>query len=373
MLPQRGEAGKVILCVDMDYFYAQCEQLRNSALASVPVVICVFSSRGKDSGAVSTANYIARRYGVKSGMPIVRAKSLLKGVSEAVFLPADFDYYELISARVMELLRAEADAFEQVSVDEAFLDVTRRAEGSLDRGLAQAASLKSALRSNLGLTCTVGVGPTKLLSKMAANLAKPDGLLKLAYDDVPEKLWPLPVEELYGIGKKTAARLRELGLSTIGDLARADVNLLKQAFGKALGTYLYLAANGTYEEPLRTVPKVESISRIITLREDATSAGQVERELEQLCRQVHARVVREGWTFRTVGLIFVMEDLSIRTKSRSLETSTDSLEVLLQEAKQLCGEFFNEARMPVRRLGVKVASLSKAEGQARLTQFMSGN
>jgi DNA polymerase IV (DinB-like DNA polymerase) len=370
MLPRGGEGGRVILCFDMDYFYAQCEQLRNPALRDVPVVVCVYSARGGDSGAVATANYIARKHGVRSGMPIYRAKRLLGDVKDAVFLPADFDYYDAISQRVMAALRQEADVFEQVSVDEAFLDVSNRALGRLDVGAALAASLKDKIRQELGLACTVGIGPNKLLAKMAATLAKPDGLLMLGPGDVPARLWPLPVDELYGVGKKTALKLRQLGIETIGQLARTDQQRLIEAFGRSLGAYLYRAANGLDEEPLRPEPKLESISRITTLRSNATAAEEVEEDVEWLCKEVHGRVVREGLLFRSVGVIFVLEDLSIRTRSRGLEMATDSYELLLQTARQLCREFFAASGKAVRRLGVKVAGLSVATGQLRLTDFL---
>jgi DNA polymerase IV (DinB-like DNA polymerase) len=143
------------MLVDLDYFFAQCEELRNSSIKDKPVVVCVYSGRTEDSGVVSTANYIARGYGVKSGIPIFLAKKRLEN-TEAVFLPADYAFYEEISGKVTDTLRGFADRFEQVGIDEAYLDVTLRASGNFDQGRGLAEDVKSEVLSRQRLTCSIG-------------------------------------------------------------------------------------------------------------------------------------------------------------------------------------------------------------------------
>ena len=157
---------RVICHIDFDYFYAQCEELRNPELKTKPVAVCVFSDRGGDSGAIATANYIARRYGVKSGMPIKFAKRKLEDVPEATFLPTDFDYYSEVSENVMNLIRKYSDVFEYIGRDEAYLDVTKRTEGSFTKAAHLAQQLKNSIRSNTKLSSTVGVSTNKLVSKI---------------------------------------------------------------------------------------------------------------------------------------------------------------------------------------------------------------
>ncbi|MGC1709439.1 MAG: DNA polymerase IV, partial [Nitrosotalea sp.] len=185
---------RVVFHIDFDYFYAQCEELRNPELKTKPVAVCVFSDRGGDSGAIATANYIARRYGVKSGMPIKFAKTKLKGILEAAFLPTDFDYYSEVSENVMNLIRKYADVFEYIGRDEAYLDVTKRTEGNFAKASHLAQQLKNSIRSNTKLSSTVGVSTNKLVSKIASDFKKPDGLTVVEPDKIESFLDSLPIK-----------------------------------------------------------------------------------------------------------------------------------------------------------------------------------
>ncbi|MEM4733969.1 MAG: DNA polymerase IV, partial [Candidatus Bathyarchaeia archaeon] len=174
---------RVVMLVDLDYFFAQCEELRNPALRDKPVVVGVYSGRTEDSGAVSTANYLARKFGVKSGLPLYLAKKRLEG-TEAVFLPVDIAFYEQISNKIMKTLRGYADAFEQVGIDEAYLDVTQKVNGDFDAVKDLVQKMKLAVKSSVGITFSVGVGPNKLVAKIAADRQKPDGLTIIKPEDV---------------------------------------------------------------------------------------------------------------------------------------------------------------------------------------------
>ena len=238
------------MLADLDYFFAQCEELRNPALKQKPVVIGMYSGRTEDSGAVSTANYVARKYGVKSGIPLFLAKKKLEG-TEAVFLPVDYDYYEKVSNRIMQVLKNFADSFEQVGIDEAYLEVTQRLRGEFSSAKTLVQRMKEAVKTQEGFTFSVGVGPNKLVAKMAADDQKPDGLTIIAPEDVKLFLSPLPVDRLLGVGKKTTARMNTLGIKTISDLANYDVQRLVEQFGKTLGIYFHNAANGVDNEPVK--------------------------------------------------------------------------------------------------------------------------
>ena len=167
---------RVVFHIDFDYFYAQCEETRSPELKSKPVCVCVFSDRGGDSGAIATANYTARKYGVKSGIPIAFAKKRLHERSDAVFLPVDFDFYSEISEKAMEIMKENADIFEYVGRDEAYLDVTERVEGDFKKAFHLAQQIKNSIRDKIKLSCSVGISPNKLISKIASDFQKPDGL-----------------------------------------------------------------------------------------------------------------------------------------------------------------------------------------------------
>src|SRR5512147_2080126 len=166
---------RVIMLADFDYFYAQCEELRNPAIKNKPVVVGVYSGRTEESGAVSTSNYIARKFGVKSGLPLFMAKKKLEG-TDAVFFKVDHEYYDQISNRIMAIFRGYATVLEQVSVDEAYLDVTEQVNGSFEKARDYALKIKADVKAQVGISFTIGVGPNKLVAKIACDSQKPDGL-----------------------------------------------------------------------------------------------------------------------------------------------------------------------------------------------------
>ncbi len=360
---------RVIFHIDFDYFYAQCEELRNPELKTKPVAVCVFSDRGGDSGAIATANYIARRYGVKSGMPIKFAKRKLEDVSEAVFLPTDFDYYSEVSENAMNLIRKYADVFEYVGRDEAYLDVTKRTEGNFAKAAHLAQQLKNSIRSNTKLSSTIGASTNKLVSKIASDFKKPDGLTVIEPDKIESFLGSLPIKVIPGIGNKSEEKFHEMNLQTISDLKRLDVFSLNSLFGRKIGTYIYNAARGIDDEPVS--PRAEPIqySRIITLKQDTKDFEFLSKDLEQLCADIHEAIVRDNLVFKSVGIQFVQEDLSNRTKSRMLKNPTSSLEELKKTALQLLKESLEDQKLLIRRLGVKVSDFSEVAGQVDITRF----
>lgn len=361
------EKTRVIAHVDLDYFFAQCEERENPTYKDKPVVVCVYSARGGESGAVSTANYIARKFGVKSGMPIVLAKRLLKDV-EAVFLPVNHELYRRISGEIMSILRGYADGFEQESIDEASLDVTDRVEHDFNRAKALASGIKNEILDKERLTCSIGVAPNKLVAKIGAGFQKPNGLTVVIPEDAKNFLSPLPIGKLYGVGRKTEKTMLELGIKTIGDLAQRRIEDLIKVFGMKLGIYFHDAANGIDESPVHE-RSILQISRITTLKEDTRDVDEVAEELDRLCEDVHKRVVDGTFRFRSVGIMIVAENMSIHSRTRTLNSHTNDSETLRAVSHELLERFMKGSHLNIRRIGVRVTDLSSASKQKSLSEY----
>jgi len=361
---------RIVALVDLDYFYAQCEELRNPSLKGKPVAVCIYSGRGGDSGAVSTSNYEARRLGIKSGMPIFQAKRNANEMT--VFLPADLDYYEAISSRVMDYLRTLADVTEQASVDEAYLELTSRASG-FEQAEGMMRTLKEELRRREGLTATVGIGPNKLLAKMASEVNKPDGLTCIPPDRADDFLSRMQVGKLFGVGHVTERKLLESGIATVTELRTKSLKELHSLLGRGMGEYLYRAARGIDDDPVQPRRR-EQYGRIITLREDTRDREVLIDNARKLLGEVVQAVRVDGVSFKTVSFMGVMDDLSIRTKSASVSEYLDSEDTAVQLLPRLVDEFLKTNDGNLRRVGVKVSGLKerKAEGsgQRALSDFI---
>jgi len=360
---------RIIFHIDFDYFFAQCEELRNPELKTKPVAVCVFSDRGGDSGAIATANYIARNYGVKSGMPIKFAKKRLEVTRDAVFLPTDFEYYSEISQKAMSTIQEFADIFEYVGRDEAYLDVSKRTERDFDKASHLAQQLKNAVRNSTKLSCTVGVSSNKLVSKIASNFKKPDGLTIVSSERIESFLDPLPIRTIPGIGKKTEEKFSEMSLETISQLKKLDVFSLNSLFGRKIGTYIYNAARGIDEEPVSPRQEATQYSRIITLKEDSKDYNFLARDLEKLCEEIHSSLMEDNIIFKSIGIQFVQSDLSNKTKSKTLKNPTSSLDELKKTSIQLLREALEDQKLLIRRIGIRVSDLSKVSGQDNITRY----
>ncbi len=364
---------RVVMLADFDYFFAQCEELRNPKLKGKPVVVGVYSGRTEESGAVSTANYVARAYGVKSGIPLYLAKKRLQG-TEAIFLPVDDDYYEQISNTIMSYLRGYADSFEQTSIDEAYLDVTRKVDGSFQEARDLAEKMKREVKKKLDITFSVGIGPNKLVAKIAAENQKPDGLTVVRPEEVEGFLSSLPVERLLGVGRKTARKLGAFGVETIGELARYDIQRLVETFGKKLGVYFHNAAQGVNNEPVHETGAAESISRISTLKENTRDLMVLLEKTDHLVDDIHRELVQRNIGFKQVAVIAVMTDLRIRSRSKTLEAATRDADTLRNIVRELFEKFLGESELEVRRVGVKISGFVREEAeQSRLTSFFEDN
>ena len=360
---------RIVFHIDFDYFYAQCEEIRDSKIKGKCVAVCIFSERGGDSGAIATANYNARKFGVKSGIPIVLAKNKLKEQTDAVFLPADFDYYSDVSSKAMEIIEKYADVFEYVGRDEAYLDVTKKTEGSFDKAEHLAQQLKNEIRNNLKLTCSVGITPNKLLSKIASDFKKPDGLTTVRPEQIEQFLSPLKIREIPGIGKKTENVFLEMNVKTIEELTKIDVFDLNKMFGRKTGGYIFNSARGIDNEVVKPRPPTIQFSKITTLKKNSKELGFLQENVEELCIQLNKLAIENNKMYRSIGIQFVNEDLSTKTKSRMLRNPGNNLDELKKTAIQLLEEALTEQEMLVRRIGIRISEFSDVEGQSDITSY----
>jgi DNA polymerase IV (archaeal DinB-like DNA polymerase) len=357
------------MLADFDYFFAQCEELRNPSIKDKPVVVGVYSGRTEESGAVSTSNYIARKYGIKSGMPLFLAKRKLEGI-ESVFFKVDHEYYDQISDRIMQILQTYATSLEQVSIDEAYLDVTEQVEGSFEKAKDYAQKIKTNVKNQVGISFTIGVGPNKLVAKIACDSQKPDGLTIVKPQEARTFLSPLEVDRLLGVGKKTCVRMEQMGIKTIGDLAKYDCQRLIEVFGKVMGIYFHNAANAVDNEPVREQGEAESISRIGTLKQDTRDLEFILQKTDELTVDVYQEISEKNLSFKQVAIYVVMTDLSSKSRSVTLEQPAKDKETMTRNVRSLFEKYLSDSTLEVRRVGVKVSGFSREESrQKQLTSF----
>jgi|TARA_B100001964_G_scaffold149331_2_gene164515 DNA polymerase IV (DinB-like DNA polymerase) len=355
--------------IDFDYFYAQCEETRSPELKSKPVCVCVFSDRGGESGAIATANYNARKYGVKSGIPITFAKKKLEERKDAVFLPVDFDFYSELSEKSMEIMKQSADVFEYVGRDEAYLDVTKRVGGDFLKASHLAQQIKNQIREKIKLSCSIGISQNKLISKIASDFQKPDGLTIVTPEKIEVFLDQLEIRAIPGIGKKTEERFLEMNFKTLQELKKLDVFTLNKEFGRKSGTYIYNAIRGIDNEPVREKEGRIQYSKIMTLKKDSIDFQFLFENIKNLCSEVHTVVKKNNKMFKSVGIHIIQSDLSNKSKSRMLRNPTDNFDELQKNVEQLLKEGLENQKIPIRRLGVKVSELSEIQGQSNITNY----
>ena len=367
--------------LDMDAFYASVELLRYPELKGQPVVIGggrrhqpevqadstrrFATLRGYSGrGVATTATYAARAYGVHSGIGLMKAAAL---APDAVLLPVDFDEYRRYSRAFKAAVAELAPVIEDRGIDEIFIDLSE-VPGAQDtvahdpaggvRALAQ--EIRNSVRRATGLNCSMGVTPNKLLSKIASELDKPDGLTVLTLDDLESRIWPLPVRRINGIGPKAGAKLEALGIRLIGELARHDSGWLVERFGRAYGHWLHAAAHGIDERALITHSEPVSLSRETTFERDLHAVrdrAELTRIFTQLCEQVAADLQRKGYAGRTIGIKLRFDDFRTVTRDLTLAAPVNDA-AAIRQAAGLCLKRVDLARR-LRLLGVRAAALAR--------------
>ena len=351
------ESARAIIHLDLDAFYASVEVLENPALAGKPVLI---GGHPEGRGVVAAASYAARAHGVRSAMPMARALVLCP---EAIILPARFSLYREYSRRIMDILRRATPLFEQMSIDEAFLDVTEQTQ-SWEAAVDLARQLQREVREEVGLSASLGIASNKLVAKIASDYDKPGGLTVVAPGHEASFLAPLPVRVLWGVGPVMERKLAELGATTVGELARLPEEALRQRFGKH-GAALARQALGLDRRPVVTEHRVKSVSQERTFRRDVVDPQVMHEQLQKMSERVAARLVRNDLVAGTIGLKLRYSDFTTLSRQMTLAVPTADERVISQVACALLDRTWRKGR-PVRLLGVAAHRLSESAGQLPL-------
>src|SRR5919112_1588293 len=347
-----------LLHVDMDAFYASVALRERPDLVDQPVVV-----GGSGRGVVLAANYVARRYGVRSALPMTRARRLCPHV---VVIEPDYATFTSVSASVMETFREVTPVVEAMSLDEAFLDV-RGSTRRLGPPARIAERLRSTIHDEQGITCSVGVAASVSVAKLASRRAKPDGVIVVPPDEITSFLHPLDVGELYGVGEKTQAMLHRLGLKTVGDVAHTPLRTLQRAVGDGLGRHLHELAWGSDRREIvaRTAPVFgpgpggdpdKSMGAQETFGRDIDDRELVLREILKLTAKVTSRMRVAGVVGRTVSITVRFADFTTITRSRTMPEATDVTQEVYRAAVRLC-DALGLQRARIRLVGVRVEGL----------------
>ncbi|HZW55446.1 MAG TPA: DNA polymerase IV [Nitrososphaerales archaeon] len=347
------EVFPIILHVDLDSFYPSVEVREHPELRGLPIVVGSDPKGGSGRGVVMSCSYEARKLGIRAGQPI---SIVYKKFPEAIYLKPNFPLYSEVSRRVLAMLRGFADVFEQVSIDEAFLDVSRTA-GTYEGAEKIARLIKSELKEKErgALTCSIGIAPNKSSAKIAADFGKPDGLTVVLPQALKKFLAPLPVSAITGIGNKTEAFLDSIGVRTIADLQAMQGEELVKHFGKT-GVWLWGVANGLERIPVRGREGMKSLSAEHTFDRDVEDKALVMEKLGELAERLHGRLVSAKYKFRVVGIKIRFSHFQTFTRESTVALHTNEKSLLLQEARNLFKEFEKDSRK-VRLIGVRVSDI----------------
>lgn len=350
------EYNKHILHIDMNAFFASCEQVKNPELNKVPLI--VGGDPERRSGIVLAASYDAKKYGVKTTMTLNEAARLCPG---AVFIKASHELYSRMSKQVMAIFDEYTPIKEQLSIDEAFLDMTGT-ERLFGDAVNVSHTIQNRILSELGLPCSVGISSNKLLAKMASDYKKPMGITTIFPHEVSRKLWPLKVGELYGVGKKTVIKLNYLGIKTIGELANTSLDILESYFGEKGAKMLHNHAWGIDNSPVTPSCGQESnksVGNELTYPKDIEDIDDIIRELLVLSDKVGYRLRKKGLKGKTISIKVKYFDFTVITRAKTIEYYTDSTDKIFETAKDL---MLNAVFIkPLRLLGVTVSNFEKED------------
>ena len=357
---------RIIAHVDMDAFYASVEARYDPALRDKPVVVGADPKEGRGRGVVEAASYPARRYGIRAAMPISRAWKLSeavrrRGEEPVIFVHGHRQLYVEMSARVMAILAPAGDAFEEASIDEAYLDLSSL--GSLEAAVERARALKREIAEREGLTCSVGLGPNKLVAKIASDFKKPDGLTVVAPDQVQAFLDPMSIRVIPGIGPKTEAELNERNIRTVRDLRGLEVARLSEWFGR-WGEDLHAKARGLSDSVVSNEWEPKSVGEQETFEVNTLDADFILQRVRALAAEVFERLQRQGFrACRTVTITVRFAHFRTLTRSHTSRDEIASEEALYAGAAQLLAPFFDARENPrgtkIRLIGVRAEKLQR--------------
>lgn len=320
---------------------------------------CVGGDPAKRTSIVTAKSIPAKKYGIRTGEPVSLA---LRKCPQLLIVPSDFRLYETYSHAFMDLCRQYAPVVEKFSIDECFLDMTGTWRLYPDP-VATAHEIKDRIRDTLGFTVNIGIGPNRLLAKMAGDFEKPDKVHTLFQEELPAKLWPLPVGELFGVGESTVRALEKISVRTIGDLAACSERLLQSVAGNKLGHQLHAYANGLDDSPVTAeAPEAKGYNVSTTLEENVTTFEEAHRILLELADSVTARMRADGARAGCVGVTIRSTEFKNQSHQRKLEEATDVTSEVFSVAETLFRELWDK-RTPLRLLGLSLTSLSHGENE----------
>ncbi len=353
---------RVIFLVDMNAFFISCEMSRRPEIMGKPAAVA--GDPRNRSGIILAANYEARKFGVKTTMVVHQALKLCPGM---LLIPPDHRYYGDRSKEVMSLLGNYSPVIEQNSIDEAWLDMTGT-ESLFGKPVEAARKIMGDINKGLGLWCSIGISENKLLAKIASEIKKPMGITELWVKDIKQKLWPLKVTDMYGVGKQTGEKLNNLGILTIGDLAEYDPAALARALGK-MGAELQNYANGRDDSPVapHTSGEMKSIGRSTTLSEDVTNVEAVRNLFLEMCEEVGFDARRHDKKAGTVQITIKYSDFQSITRQVGIEPTYLTKEIF-ETGFALLRKNWNSLR-PVRLIGISISSFEKGNRSRQLSLF----
>jgi DNA polymerase IV (DinB-like DNA polymerase) len=342
-------ARNIILHIDLDAFFASVEERENPHFRGKPIVVGADPKNGQGRGVVSTANYAARKFGVHSAMPISKAYALCP---QCVFLPVDGDLYQSVSERVVNIVASYADSCEVVSIDEAYLDVSYC--GTFAKAEKLGNKIKGEIFKKEKIHATVGIGPNKMIAKMATNSAKPDGLRVIEAEEVADFLGPLDVGQIPGVGPKSRATCHRLGFDTIAKLRQIPEDFLIHYFGK-WGSALYKLSHGIDERPVETSQEVKSIGHEATFEKDTRNSEEIFDTFEGLLKETFSESQEQGFGFRTISIKCRFTGFETHTKDKTFKKQRISFKEYKKTAHILLLEFLLQNKKPIRLIGVRLS------------------
>ncbi|NTV89693.1 MAG: DNA polymerase IV [Clostridiales bacterium] len=353
---------KVIFLVDMNAFFISCEMTRDPSLAGKPAAVA--GDPNRRTGIILAANYEARDCGVKTTMLLHQA---LKLCPDMRLVPPDHDFYEKKSNEVMELLTEFTPVVEQNSIDEAWLDMTGT-EGLFGSPREAAGLIMARIRDELGLKCSIGIAGNRFLSKMASEMKKPMGITELWEEDLPLKLWPLPAQAMYGIGKQSAALLSKIGVNTIGDIAASNIDFLTKYLGK-MGFEIYMHANGRddSEVSVHYGSEMKSIGHSTTLSEDVSDLKTAGIVLMDLADDIGMTARRNGKKGRTVHITIKYSDFRVITRQTTIPATYLTKDIIAAGLELLSANW--DVKKPVRLLGISLSGFDEAGAMSQVSMF----
>lgn len=353
---------RIIMHMDLDAFYASVEEREHPEFKGNPVIVGADPKNGTGRGVVATCNYSAREFGVRSAMPISKAWKLCPN---GIYVWPNFLLYGKVSYDIMSIARKHADKFQQVSIDEAFLDATGKVR-DYEEAEKLAEKIKREILNKEKVTCSIGIGPNKLIAKLASDYKKPYGTTVVEPKDIKRFVSKLGVRKLPGIGPKTEIVLKEMKMETVEQLAKADVKTLVDTFG-VFGHRMHEMALGIDEDDVTEDYEIKSIGREVTFEEDVSNPEIIFAAIDKMVDEFHQDILSSDIQFKTISIKIRFENFETHTRAKTLDFYTNDKKIIKDGAKYLSRQFLNIGRK-IRLIGVRVSGLEFGQKQRTLKE-----